>query len=613
MRKFFGYVWKGLDGLRKTLHLLFLLLIFGFIVGGLSGSIPKIPKKAALVLAPAGEIVEQRSGDPIELAIAEARGDGSNETVLRDLVEALRVAKDDTRIGAVLLDLRDMSGAGQPTLDEFARAIDDFRRSGKKVVAFGESYARDTYFLAAHADEIHLDPMGLVAFEGYERYKNYYKAALDKLGVDVNVYRVGVYKSAVEPFIRNDMSAEDREESQVFINALWDSYVKSVSAARKLAPEAFSSYVATLSARVQAAKGDASKVALDAKLVTALTSYPDVEQRMIKLVGANDDGDSFADVDLKDYLRVAHAEKKLKKADGPQVAIIVASGEIVDGDGKAGTIGGKSMSETIRKARLDDDVKALVLRIDSPGGSVLASEEIYRELLAYKATKRPLVVSMGDLAASGGYYISAPATWIVAEPTTITGSIGVIGMQLKFPQFETKYGVSFHTVNSSDRAKMLNPGSMSTPEDKAILAAAIDDVYQTFISKVAEGRDLKVEDVDRIAQGRVYTGIQAEKLDLVDELGGLPDAFRTAKELAGMDVEKLYPILRFEPDRPSLSDCLRNPWNMMECLQYGGTHAITMAPSVSGKALRGVDQLRQLTSEDRVLAIWPGWMSRYFL
>ena len=546
VRKFFGYVWKGLDGLRKTLHLLFLLLIFGFIVGGLSGSIPKIPKKAALVLAPEGEIVEQRSGDPIELAIAEARGDGANETLLRDLVEALRVAKDDARIAAVLLDLRYTSGAGQPTLDEFARAIDDFRRSGKKVVAFGEAYERDTYFLAAHADEIHLDPMGLVAFEGYDRYRRYYKAALDKLGVDVNVYRVGVYKSAVEPFIRNDMSAEDREESQVFVNALWDSYVKSVAAARKLTPEAFSSYVATLSARVQAAKGNASQVALDAKLVTALTSYPDVEQRMIKLVGTNDDGDSFADVDLKDYLRVAHAEKKLKKQDGPQVAIIVAAGEIVDGEGKAGTIGGKSMSETIRKARLDDDVKALVLRIDSPGGSVLASEEIYRELLAYKATKRPLVVSMGDLAASGGYYISAPADEIWASPATITGSIGIFGLFPTFNRAIDKIGVSTDGVGTTPLSgvrldRPVNP-AMAT-----LLQSVIEHGYDEFLARVSKGRNKTRDEVHAIAQGRVWAGRDALRIGLVDHLGSLQQAVEAAAKRAKL-AEGQYSVRYREPE-----------------------------------------------------------------
>ena len=547
MRKFFGFVWKALDGLRRVLHLLLLLVIFGFIVGGLRGSIPKIPSKAALLIAPEGEIVEQRSGDPLDLAIAEARGQAQGETVLRDLVDALHAAKSDARIGAVVIDFDGMSGAGQPTLDEFARAVDDFRRSGKKAIARGTGYSRDSYYVAAHADEIHLDPLGLVALEGYERYRLYYKGALDKLGIDVNVFRVGVYKSAVEPYIRNDMSPEDREESQVFVNALWDSWIKSVAAARKLAPEAVSSYVATLSPMVRAAKGDAAKVALDAKLVTALNSAPEVEKRVIALVGENDDGDSYSSVTVKDYLRVARAEERLKKTDGAQVGIIVASGEIVDGAGEPGSIGGKSMAEVIRKARLDDDVKALVLRIDSPGGSVLASEEIYRELLAFKETKRPLVVSMGDLAASGGYYIAAPADEIWASPATITGSIGIFGLFPTANRAREKLGIGSDGVGTAPLSGALRLERPIGPDAATLLQAVIEHGYDEFLARVVAGRHKTRDEVHAIAQGRVWAGRDALRIGLVDHLGSLDQAVAAAAKRAKL-VEGKYAVRYREAD-----------------------------------------------------------------
>ncbi|MFM7708220.1 MAG: signal peptide peptidase SppA [Gammaproteobacteria bacterium] len=408
IKKIFRVVFKGFDGLRKFLHLLLLLVIFGVLIGALQSSIPKLPSDAALVIRPVGEIVEQPSGDAFDRALAEARGMGGSETTLRDLTDAIAAAKDDKRIKTLVLEFDEMSGAGQPTLDEFSRAITDFRKSGKKVVATGLGYSRDTYYVAAHADEVYLDPQGLVVLEGYERYRNYYKEALDKVGVDINVFRVGTYKSAVEPFLRSDMSPEDREASQAFVNALWETYLAAVAKARGLTPEAVSSFVSTLSPTVQAAKGDGAKVALQAKLVTGLKTPREVEQRVMELAAKDEEDDTYRSVSLNGYLKVARAESRLGKPADERIAVLVGSGEIVD-TGGSGVIAGDKMSDLIRKARLDEKIKALVLRIDSPGGSVLGSEQIFRELQSFKATGRPVVVSMGDLAASGGYWISMPA------------------------------------------------------------------------------------------------------------------------------------------------------------------------------------------------------------
>jgi protease-4 len=557
LRKFFRGLFKGLDGLRKVLHLLVLLLIFGFVIGGLSGSIPKLPEDAALVIRPEGEIVEQPSGDPFELALAEARGSGSGETTLRDLVDAITAARDDKRIKTLVIDFDGMTGAGQPTLDEFARAVSSFRKSGKKVVATGLGFSRDTYYVAAHADEIYLDPQGLVVIEGYERFRNYYKSALDKLGVDINVFRVGTYKSAVEPYIRDDMSPADREASQAFVNSLWDSYVTAVAKARRLKPEELRGYAETVAERVRDAKGDTAKVALDAKLVTALKTPLQIEERVIALSSKDEEKETYRSVGLKDYLRVVRAEDKISKHPDTRVAVVVGSGEIVDGGGGGGVISGDATAELIRKARLDKDIKALVLRIDSPGGSVTASEQIYRELLAFKGTKRPVVISMGDLAASGGYYISAPADEIWASPATITGSIGIFGLFPTAPRTFEKLGIGVDGVGTTPLSGDLRIDRPVGPAASMLLQSTIEHGYEEFLGKVVAGRKKTRDEVDAIAQGRVWSGRDALRLGLVDKLGSFDEAVASAAKRAGL-TEGKYERDYLEPDKSFAQQLLSN-------------------------------------------------------
>jgi len=538
MRKFFRFVIGLFEGLRKTLHLLLLLAIFGFVIGALQGSIPTMPNDAALVIRPEGEIVEQQTGDPLELALAEARGLGRNETTLRDLTEAIEAAKEDKRIKTLVIEFDAMGGAGQPTLDEFARAVTSFRESGKKVIAYGTSYGRDSYYVAAHADEIYLDPMGLVVLEGYERYRNYYKSALDKLGIDVNVFRVGTFKSAVEPWIRDDMSPEDRVASQAFVDSLWGTYLDVVAAAREIEPTALRDYVETLSPAVKAAKGDTAKVALDAKLVTALKTPLEVERRVMQLASADDDRETYRSVGLDDYLRIVRAEDKISRHPDARVAVLVGSGEIVDGSGGGGVIAGDDMSALIRKARLDTDIKALVLRIDSPGGSVLASEKIYREVLEFKATGRPVVVSMGDLAASGGYYIAAPADEIWASPATITGSIGIFGLFPTAPRALDKIGVSTDGVGTTPLSGELRLDRAVGSSAAMLLQATIERGYEDFLARVSKGRNKTRDEVDAIGQGRVWSGRDAKERGLVDQLGSLDQAIAAAAKRAGLEEGK---------------------------------------------------------------------------
>lgn len=525
-------LWRGLDVLRRFLHLLVLLVIFGFVIGALRGSVPSVPSKAALVIEPEGELVEQSTGDALERAVEEARGTGHAETLLWDLTDAIRAAAKDKRIQVLAIDLEKFDGGGQPSLEELAKAIREFRASGKKVISYGNEMTQERYYLAAQADEIYLDPMGFVLIDGYARYRMFFKDALDKLGVDINVFRVGAYKSAVEEYTRTDMSTEDKQESNAYLGALWTTYQEAMTRARKLPADSLSKYVNTLAKTVPAAKGNAAQVALDAGLVTGIKSRPEVEKRIIDLVGADDATGSFKQVSMADYVRVAHAEMKVHADGKPRVGVVVASGEILDGEQPPGTVGGESTARLIRQARLDRNIKAVVLRVNSPGGSVMASEEIYRELLALRAAGKPVIVSMSTLAASGGYYISAPADEIWASPATLTGSIGIFAIIPTVDKTLGKVGVTVDGVGTTALSGQLRLDRPMGEEARALLQSQINRGYDEFLARVSNGRKKSRDDIDAIAQGRVWAGVDAKRLGLVDQLGSFEDAVHSAARRA---------------------------------------------------------------------------------
>lgn len=533
LRAILSGIWRGLDGLRKVLHLILLIVIFGVIVWAVSSSAPSVPARAALLVKPEGRLVEQLSGDPIQRAIENAQGQQRPQTLLWDLTDAIRAAATDKRIRVLVLDLDDMRGAGQPELEELASAIRTFRASGKPVIAFGTAYDQDQYYLAAQAQQVYLDPTGYVMIEGFARYSLYFKGLLQKVGVDVNVFRVGTFKSAVEIFTRSDMSAADKQQSLAYLNVLWSTYQKALTGVRKLSPDAIESYVDSLPKAVSAANGDAAKVALKAGLVTALANRLQVERYLTKLVGEDRSNGSFNGISAEDYARIVHAQKDLGHGDGnARIGIIVASGDIDDGKQPPGTIGGDSLSALIREARLDKDVKAVVLRVDSPGGSVAASEEIYQQLEALRAAGKPLVVSMGELAASGGYYISAPANQIWASPATLTGSIGIFAIIPTIDQTLGKIGVSVDGVGTTPLAGALTIVRPLGPQVTELLQSQVDRGYQEFVDRVAAGRRETPQQIDAIGQGRVWAGADARRLGLVDHLGTLEDAVKAAARLA---------------------------------------------------------------------------------
>jgi protease IV len=539
-------VWRSLDVLRRFLHLLILLALLGIVIGTLRQVSPHVPDKAALVIRPSGDLVEQLSGDPVGRAVSEAQGDGQPQTLLWDLTTAIRAAATDPRIAVLLINTDDLGSAGQVKLEELTAAIQEFRHSGKKIISFGTYFLQNQYYLAAQADEVYLDPFGFVLLDGYARYRMFYKEALDKLNVDIHLFRAGKYKSAEEPFIRRDMSPEDREASEAYLQALWGGYRQSVAAARNLKPDALAQFSNGYVAAVAAAGGDSAKVAKDSGLVSGLKTQQEIEDRLTDLVGADPSGKTYRQITVNDYLRATHAGDKLQHAKGPSVGVIVASGEILPGKQPPGTIGGESTSALLRAARLDDEIRAVVLRIDSPGGDVVSSEQIYREVLALKQDGKPVIVSMSDVAASGGYYIAAPADRIIASANTITGSIGVFANIPTFSRTLAKVGINTDGVGTTPLAGADRLDRPMSPDTARLLQVTVDHNYEEFLARVAKGRGKTRETIDAIGQGRVWAGSDALKQGLVDVLGTYDDAVKEAGTRANL--KPGYGVRRIEPE-----------------------------------------------------------------
>jgi protease-4 len=543
---FFGLVWRILEGVRRVLHLILLLVIFGFILAALHTSIPSVPHTAALVIAPEGEIVEQLASDPVRRAFGQASGGPAPETLLRDMTDAIAAAKSDERIKLIVLDLGSLDSSGLSKLQEIGAALREFRAAGKRVVAAADSLDQTQYYLAAQAGEVYLDPMGLVYLDGFSYYRMFLKDAIDKLGVDVNVFRAGTYKSFTDQFSRNDMAPSEREETSVWLQSLWNAYQQDVTRARSLPAGALNEFVAQEPAALAAVNGDAAKLALQRGLVTALKSRRQMADELKVLVGEDEDTHSFNAIGMNQYLASVRGKHVLKSKSDPKVGIVVASGEILDGHQPPGTIGGESTADLLRQARYDNAVKAVVLRVDSPGGSMFASEQILREVQTLRKAGKPVVVSMSTYAASGGYYISAAANQIFASPTTLTGSIGVFSVVPTFQHTLEKFGVKVDGIGTTPFAGDMRSDRTLTPARRQILQSSVDHAYAEFLRRVGDGRKKPVEDVDKIAQGRVWAGIDAQRIGLVDHLGGLKDATDAAAKLAELGPD--YNVDYIEPE-----------------------------------------------------------------
>jgi protease-4 len=547
IRRVLGYVWRALDGLRKVLHLVVLLFLFGLLFAAIQHSVPIVPAKAALVIAPEGSLVEELSGDAFDRALGDVTGDREPETLVTDLVDAIEAAAKDDRIRAIVLETEDLTGGGLTKLNAVARAVQEFRATGKKVYAWGQYVTQSQYYLMAQADEVYVEPIGAVGVEGYSNLQPYFRTALDKLGVTVNAFRSGPYKSIAEPFIRSDMSPEIRAESQELYDTLWSQYVAGVQKARKLAPGALDAYVDEPVAKLKAAGGDAAKMAQDSGLVTGRKTWDEFVATVAQDVGLDDDERSFNAIDHDSYLAAVRSQRVLDRHPGGDVAVVTATGTILDGRQSPGAIGGDTLAEVLRDARFDDDVKAVVLRLDSGGGSVLASEVIRQQVAALRKAGKPVVASFSSVAASGAYYLSTAADEIWAEPTTITGSIGVIAFVPTFEGLLDKVGVNFDGVATSELAGATRVDRELAPQLKDLLQTGVDHEYRNFLGLVAKSRGRTPEQIDAIAQGRVWSGAKAKELGLVDHLGGLPEAIRAAAKLAKLPEGKYDVDYRQQP------------------------------------------------------------------
>ncbi len=567
--------WRAIDVSRKVaVNLVFLAIVIAVLVVVFSSEDPKIADTTALVIAPQGQLVEQLTAKSIEQMVEEVRGTATPETLLKDVVDAIEAGKDDDRVQVLLLDLSSFGGARLTKLQDVGEAIDDFRTSGKKVVAIADEYNQDAYYLAARADEIVMHKMGAVVLEGFGRYRMYYKEGIDKLGLDVHVFKVGTYKSATEPYLRDDMSEYAREANAEWLGDLWRIYLGDVAAARGTTPERLDEYAQEFARFAVEADGDTAKAALDFGLADQALTRVETRDYLIGLVGEDDETHSYNRVVFTDYLKTVDDDRFGRKAKGDRVGIIVARGTILDGTQPAGTIGGDSTAALIRQARNDDDVKAIVLRVDSGGGSAFASEVIRRECEAARAAGKPVIASMGSVAASGGFWISTSSDQIWAHPSTITGSIGIFGI---IPTYQRPLanilGIHVDGIGTAPLAGVRMDRELP-PEVGVVIQQIIEHGYREFLTRVAESRGMTTEEVDKIAQGRVWSGTDAYDLGLVDHLGDLDDAVRAAAELAGLGDD--YAVSYIEKEEEFKDKVLREL--LAEAVEVSGQGAASASP-----------------------------------
>lgn len=534
IRRFFAALWAAITWIRVSLaNLLFIVIVLVVVVALLPKDAGILPGGIALRVAPSGFLVDQYSYvDPLTQLLQQTNEQPA-ETLVRDVIKAIDGAAKDPRITSMVLDLNYLMGGGISKLEEIGSALKRFQSSGKPIYAISDNYSQEQYYLASYADEILMHPMGSLILTGYGSYRSYFKTALDKLQVNMHIFRVGDYKDAVEPYLRDDMSDASREHNSRWLNELWSTYTSTVEQERELATGEINNFINHMSDRMATHEGDPAATAVALRLIDRLAGHHEQMDFLISKVGKDPRDDTYFAVDAQDYLRFIPQKNPLPAPD--KVGLIVAKGIILDGKQPEGTIGGDTLSALIRDAREEQNIKALILRIDSGGGSAFASELIRQELELTRQQGIPVVVSMGSVAASGGYWIAMGADEIWATPTTITGSIGVFSA---FPTLENsldKLGISTDGVGTTELAGALRLDRPLSPLAANVLQQSVDSIYQRFLNIVADNRQTTPAQVNAVAQGRVWTGLAAKELGLVDELGELPDVIAAAAARAGLD------------------------------------------------------------------------------
>jgi protease-4 len=526
----------------RILFIILLVIVVVALIGALSGDDkPTIPERGALFWKPTGAIVEEAiQSSPNDAFTAALLGGGTpSQMVLHDVLDTLEKARKSDDISTLVINLNEFGGGSPSALHEVADALGAFRESGKEIIAFADGYYNSNYLLASQADTIYMNNFGMAEITGYSRYRIFLASFLERFNITANIFRVGTFKSAIAPFLRDDMSAEAAEANRAYMDVLWNEYQRVVDAGRGFEPGTLAALIETLPERASAGGIDLAQLSAESGLVDELLSRSALRDVLIERFGEDEDTKSFKFISFGDFASLAKEEKPKDDL----IAIITAAGGIQDGDGDGGVTGGDAHAALIRDARLDENVKAIVLRVDSPGGGVFASELIRDELLAAKEQGLPIVVSMGGLAASGGYWISTPADEIWATPTTITGSIGVFGF---IPTFEKAYawaGANEDGVGTTALSNGVSVASGISEPYQQLIQASIEDVYTKFLTRVGEARNMTIEGVDAIAQGRVWAGTTALELGLVDKLGNLDDAIASAAEKAELEADS-YSVKR---------------------------------------------------------------------
>ncbi len=558
--RFFTTLWHMLDVGRRVFSNLLFLVFIALVLVALIYALPKrLEEKTALVLNFKGNLVEQHAANVDALVLTGVGEDlDQGDTQLRDVLAVLEAAAHDPKITSAVLLPDDLRATGLPMLREVAAALERFKASGKPVIAWGASYDQRQYFLASHANEVFLDPMGHILLEGFGHYRNYYRDALDKLGITVNLMRVGTYKSFAEPFIGNGPSSASLEADRTLYAALWKAYTDAVEKARKLPAGSLQKAIDTLPQSMASAHGDAGKLALSTHWADGLKTRDELRQLMIAKGALDKEGKTFRQISFEDYL----GRQKPSKS-GDAVAVIVAEGEIRDGKAPAGEVGGISTVKLIRTAREDDHIKAVVLRVNSPGGSAYASELIRRELELTRAAGKPVVISMSNLAASGGYWISLSSDEVIADPTTVTGSIGVFALFPTADKMMGKIGIHTDGVTTTWLADAQNPLRPLDPRFGALIQSSVNHIYDDFTAKTAVARKTTPQKIDAVAQGRVWTGAQALERGLVDRVGSYDDALQAAATRAKLGAD--FRVAYLDPAPTGLERCTQ--W-----LGFSATH-----------------------------------------
>lgn len=537
VKRFFLGIWWLINGTRKVvLNLVFFFFLFLFVGLFFSSSDTLIVEpRSALLLKPSGRVVEDYTGTPLDQALQKVSEGQVMETRLRDLVKAIRRARNDSNIAVLVIDPSLLWGIGPAALFEIEAAVNDFRESGKPVISVGDIVGQHQYYLAALADEVWLNPEGLVWLDGYSVYRQYYAEALEKLSVEINLFRAGDYKSAGEPYIRDDMSPEAREANLFWLSSMWQLYLDGVSRQRGLRPDELGAAINAFADRLESAGGDFAELALEMGLVDRLIGQSEAYQELATLSAPDKNGKGFRQVGVDDYLLATLFQDVAPQ--GAKVAVVVAQGDIVQGHSEGGYVASETTVARLRKLSQRSDVAAVVLRIDSPGGDAFASEKIRNELQAIRDAGKPVIASMGNVAASGGYWIAMAADEVWASPATITGSIGVYGMAPRIHNSLGRVGIRTDGVGTTPLAGQFDPTQPLDPDVANIYRYSVARIYEDFIALVASARNMSDEDVREIAQGRVWTGAQALERGLVDHAGTLQQAVDAAGRIAGLGTE----------------------------------------------------------------------------